>query len=244
MRFVNLAANQALETEPSPLDAGERRLRRLAYDLHDGPLQELVALAEEVRRAALQIDGVVPEADRDRVRGRFQDIEARLGALEEALREIAHGGRVASSVKDPLEETVGRELAALAETGIAVEFRSEGDFDELTDSQKIALARVVQEGLTNVRKHSGASSVSIVLTGTYEATELTIRDDGRGFDARALGAGRLGLAGVSDRVRMLGGDVKIDSTPNEGATLSARLPRWRPPQTDENRVRRELRSTK
>ncbi len=232
-----------LETEHIPTLDTDRRLRRLAYDLHDGPLQELVALAEEVRLAAVQMDDVVGDADRWRVRGRFQDIEARLGALEEALREIANGGRVASSVHaDPLEDKVRAELEAFEETGISVEFYSEGDFDELTDSQKIALLRVVQEGLTNVRKHSGASSVSVVLQGTPDATELTITDDGRGFDVRALGRGRLGLAGVSDRVRMLGGEVQIDSTTNQGATLWARLRRWRPAETEENGVRRELRS--
>src|SRR4029079_1429318 len=103
-------------------------------------MQELVLLAEEVRLAALQIEGVVPEADRARVRGRFQDIDARLGALEESLREIAHGGRSASSVaQEPLEEAVRVELAKLEETGIAVEYSFEGDLDELTDSQKIAL---------------------------------------------------------------------------------------------------------
>jgi signal transduction histidine kinase len=234
-----------LETEQTPVVDIDRRLRRLAYDLHDGPLQELVALAEEVRLAALQIDNVVPGAERMRVRGRFQDIEARLGALEEALREIANGGRVASSVQtDTLEETVRAELEAFEETGISVEFYAEGDFDGLTDSQKIALLRVVQEGLTNVRKHSGASSVSVVLQGTPDATELTISDDGHGFDVRALGRGRLGLAGVSDRVRMLGGEVEIDSTTNQGATLWARLRRWRPAETEENGVRRELRSIK
>src|SRR4051794_32900588 len=112
MRNVTPHANQTVETEQSSADANDRRLLRLAYDLHDGPLQELVVLAEEVRHAALQIDGVVPEADRARVRGRFHDIEARLGALEESLREIAHGGRSASSVgREPLEETVRVELA-------------------------------------------------------------------------------------------------------------------------------------
>jgi len=242
MRKVSVNGNQALESDQIPPAASDRRLRRLAYDLHDGPLQELVALAEEVRRAALQIDGVVPEADRLRVRGRFQDIEARLGALEESLREIAHGGRLASSVQEPFERSVRVELAALEETGIAVEFHADGEFDDLTDSQKIALLRVVQEGLANVRKHSGANSVSVVLTATSEATELTIRDDGKGFDVHALGRDRLGLAGVGERTRMLGGEVKIDSTADSGATLWARLPRWRPPQTDENRVR-ELRST-
>ncbi len=239
MRGVSVDATQAFETERGPLAAGDRRLRRLAYDLHDGPLQELVALAEEVRLAARQIDGVVPEAEKARVRGRFQDIEARLGALEESLREIAHGGRAASHVQEPLEEMIRLELAVLEETGTAVDFSSEGDFDELTDSQKIALLRVVQEGLSNVRKHSGANSVLVLLSDSPEGTELTIRDDGCGFDLRALGQGRLGLAGVSDRVRMLGGEVNVDSAPNEGVTLWARLPRWRPPgstntESDEN----------
>jgi signal transduction histidine kinase len=215
--------------------AAERRLARLAYDLHDGPLQELVALAEEVRLAAIQIDGVVPEADRTRVRGRFQDIEARLVSLEEALREIAQGSRSASSVgREPLEDAVRAQIATLEETGIAVDFQSEGNLEELTDSQKIALIRVVQEGLTNVRKHSGARSVSVELRGTPEATELTIRDDGEGFDPSGIGRDRLGLAGVEARVRMLGGSVEIDSTPKKGATLIVRLPQWRPPSTEEN----------
>ena len=235
MRAVKTPANPALETEQSPAAASDRRLLRLAYDLHDGPLQELVVLAEEVRHAALQIDGVVPEADRLRVRGRFQDIEARLGALEESLREIAHGGRVASSVaREPFEAAVRAELAAFEKTGIAVEFSSDGDFDEMTDSQKIALLRVVQEGLTNVHKHSGASSVSVALRGTPEFTELMISDDGRGFDQHALGRNRLGLAGIGERVRMLGGEVEIESLSERGATLWARLPQWRPPATEEN----------
>lgn len=231
MRVVKPDANQA-----GPVAASERRLLRLASDLHDGPLQELVVLAEEIRLAARQIDGVVPEADRARVRGRFQDIEARLGALEESLRDIANGGHAASAVaREPIEETIRAELATLEKTGIAVEFNPEGDFGELSDSQKIALVRIVREGLANVRKHSGASSVSVVLLGTPGATELTIRDDGRGFDVGALGRDRLGLAGVLDRVKLLGGDVKIESSPEKGATVWVRLPEWRPPSTDEER---------
>ena len=235
MRRVTPESNPVLETGPSSAAASERRLLRLAYDLHDGPMQELVALAEELRLAARQIDGIVPEADRARVRGRFQDIEARLAALEESLREIAHGGRTASSVAHaPLEQSLRAELTVLESAGIAVDFTADGEFDELTDSQKIALLRVVQEGVTNVRKHSGASSVTVVLKATSEATELTITDDGCGFDVQALGRDRLGLAGMGERVRMLGGEVEIESFPEKGATLRARLPQWRPPATEEN----------
>jgi signal transduction histidine kinase len=232
---VDTGSSQALETTQGRVAASDRRLLRLAYDLHDGPLQELVLFAEDLRLAAGQIEALVPEADRERVRGRFQDLEARLESLEEALREIAQGGRSASSVAhEPIEESVRAELVALDGSGMAMDFSSEGDFDDLTDSQKIALLRVVQEGLTNVRKHSGASSVVVVLSGTPEAIELTIRDDGRGFDVGALGRDRLGLAGVSERVRMLGGDIEIESSPQKGATVRARVPRWRPPSNDES----------
>lgn len=225
MRIVN----------PDAMAASERRLLRLAYDIHDGPLQDLVALAEDLRLAARQIDGLVPDGDKERVRGRFQDIEARLEALEASLREIAHGGRSASSVgRESIEESIRAELVTLEKTGIAVDFSSEGGLDELTDSQKIAILRVVQASLANVRKHSSASSVSVVLKGTPEATELTIRDDGRGFDVNDHGRDRLGLAGVSERVEMLGGEVKIESFPENGATLLVRLPHWRPPRTDED----------
>ncbi len=235
MSIVNPDADQALLSEQTSENASERRLLRLTYDLHDGPLQDVAALAEDLRLAASQIAGVVPDADKARVRGRFLDIESRLEALEESLREIAHGGRSAGAVgREPIEEAVRGELAALDDTGIVADFRSEGDFEELTDSQKIALLRVVQEGLTNVRKHSGARSVSVVLRGLPEAMELTIRDDGHGFDVRALGRDRLGLAGVSERIHMLGGEVEIESFPEKGATLWARLPRWRPPTTDVN----------
>lgn len=215
--------------QPDQTVAADRRLARLAYDIHDGPLQELVLLADDLRLAADQIDTVVPEDDRARVRGRFQDLEARLQALEESLREIAHGGRSASSVAhEPLEELVRAEVAALDVSGIAAEFQFDGDFAELSDSQKIALVRIVQEGLANVRKHSGASSVSVSLRATPAGTELTIRDDGRGFDLQTLGRERLGLAGVGERVRMLGGTVEIDTAPENGATLRVKLPRWRP----------------
>ena len=188
-------------SQPDATVAADRRLARLAYDIHDGPLQELVLLADDLRLAADQIDGVVPEADRARVRGRFQDLEARLEALEESLREIAHGGRSASSVAhEPLEETVRAEVAALDVSGIAADFHVDGDFDELTDSQKIALVRVVQEGLSNVRKHSGASSVSVSLRATPDGTELTIRDDGQGFDVEHARPGTAGI-GRSRRAR-------------------------------------------
>jgi signal transduction histidine kinase len=221
--------DRRVQREHDLVAAGERRLLRLGFDLHDGPLQELVALAEEVRMASTQISAVVPDDFRQRVRGRFNDVHARLFALDESLRQIAHSIRSTTAVARPVADAVEAELRALENaTSIEVGMQVEGDLSDLSDSQKIVLFRVVQESLSNVRKHSEASRVSVALRSKRTFVELTVTDDGCGFDPRLLDTNRLGLAGISERVRLLGGAVEIETTPGVGTTVRATLPQWRP----------------
>jgi signal transduction histidine kinase len=221
--------DRRVQREHDLVAAGERRLLRLGFDLHDGPLQEIVALAEELRQASIQISEVVPDDFRQRVRGRFSDVNARLGALDESLRQIAHSIRSTTAVARPVADAVEGELVALeSATGIAAELKVEGDLSSLSDSQKIVLFRVVQEALSNVRKHSEAAKVSVVLRSRRTFVDLTVTDDGRGFDPRRLDTDRLGLAGISERVRLLGGAVEIETAAGIGTTVRATLPQWKP----------------
>jgi signal transduction histidine kinase len=221
--------DRRVQREHDLVAAGERRLVRLGFDLHDGPLQEIVALAEELRTASAQISAVVPADFRQRVNGRFNDVHARLGALDESLREIAHSIRSTTAVTRPVADAVECELRALENaTGIEVELEVEGNLNGLSDSQKIVLFRIVQEALSNVRKHSNAAKVSVRLRSRRTVVDLTVADDGCGFDPRKLGHDRLGLAGISERVRLLGGAVEIETHPGEGTSVRATLPQWRP----------------
>ena len=221
--------DRRVQREHDLVAAGERRLLRLGFDLHDGPLQEIVALAEELRAASNQISSVVPDDFRSRVRGRFNDVHARLGALDESLREIAHSIRSTTAVARPVADAVELELRALENAaGIQTHLQVEGDLSGLSDSQKIVLFRAVQEALSNVRKHSGAEKVSVKVRSRRTFVELTVTDDGRGFDPRGLDTGRLGLAGISERVRLLGGVVEIETNLGSGTTIRATLPQWRP----------------
>jgi signal transduction histidine kinase len=221
--------DRRVQREHDLVAAGERRLLRLGFDLHDGPLQEIVALADELRHASTQISAVVPDDFRQRVHGRFNDVHARLGALDESLRQIAHSIRSTTAVARPVADAVEAELTALeSATGIEVQLQAEGDLAGLSDSQKIVLFRVVQEALSNVRKHSGAARVSVVLRSRRTFVGLTVTDDGSGFDPRGLDAERLGLAGISERVRLLGGAVEIETAPGAGTTVRATLPQWKP----------------
>jgi len=221
--------DRRVQREHDLVAAGERRLLRLGFDLHDGPLQEIVALAEELRTASTQIAAVVPDDFRQRVRGRFNDVHARLGALDESLRQIAHSIRSTTAVARPVADAVEGELRALeSATRIEADLQVEGDLTNLSDSQKIVLFRVVQESLSNVRKHSEARQVSVALRSRRTFVDVTVTDDGCGFAPRQLDTGRLGLAGISERVRLLGGAVEIKTSPGAGTTVRATLPQWRP----------------
>ena len=210
--------------------AGERRLIRLGFNLHDGPLQELVTFAEDVRLARSQM-GLIGDDDRQRVGGRFADLEARLESLDRGLREIARSVRSTTALEGALEDALRAELDALARTSaIATSFSLEGDLGELTDSQKIVVFRVVQESLANVRRHSAASTASVSIRSTRRFVDVTVTDDGRGFDPDRAAAGRLGLAGLSERARLLGGAVEIDGRRlGIGTEVRITLPRWQPP---------------
>jgi len=103
----------------------------------------------------------------------------------------------------------------------------------MSASQRIALYRIVQEGLANVREHSKAKHVQIRVHGGASGTLAEIVDDGHGFEVaktliRAAKNGRLGLVGMGERVRLLGGTFDVDSRPGGPTTLRLVLPHWQP----------------
>jgi signal transduction histidine kinase len=133
-----------------------------------------------------------------------------------------------------VSEILHREADAFAaRTGIDVSVVVRGDPETLSPSQRIAIFRAVQEALANVREHSGATSVQIRLRVRRGSVNVIITDDGQGFEvsrslAHAAERGRLGLVGIGERMRMLGGSFAIESQPGGPTTLRFSLPRWDP----------------
>ncbi len=86
------------------------------------------------------------------------------------------------------------------------------------------LFRIAQEALTNVRRHARATEATLTLRAGGGAVRLTIRDDGRGFDPRAVGAGHYGILGMRERAKLLGGGLRIASRPGGGTTIRVTVP--------------------
>ena len=164
----------------------ERRLVRTAFDLHDGPLQDLAALGAELRLLRTQI-GEAESLRADVLVGRIDDVTAPAGELDHSLRAIAR-----SLETSTLEDIAARRRAPprsrrvqAPQATIAVDVSVAGDLDVLTMSQRIAVLRIVQEALSNVRSHSEATEVQVDLRATDDGLDLRIADNGRGFDLRA-----------------------------------------------------------
>lgn len=218
------------------VEGSDRRLTRLGFDLHDGPLQELLLLGEDLRMFRGQLSVVLGE-DREAwlLRGRLDDLDARLVALERGLRQISTEVHASFLIERPFADAV-RELseAFAARTGIVPSLSLHGEPAGMSPSQRIALLSVVGEALNNVREHGrGASGVEVSIALGAAGASARVRDDGCGFDVEAalLGAarrGRIGLAGIHERVRLLGGECVVDSRPGGPTSVSLTLPRWEP----------------
>lgn len=217
------------------VEAKEKRFLRLGFDLHDGPIQDLVALAADVRLAQAQIGDHVHGRTRKLVLGRFDDIAAQVIELDAKLRELSHSLEPSGVVERPILDVLRHVVDNFDRRGdLPVTFESRGNFDGLTASQRIALYRIVQEGLANIRNHSEATKARVTVHATKTAVELQIVDDGKGFCVeetliQAARRGRLGLVGIGERIRMLGGTFDVESCLGGPTTLNLSLPRWQPP---------------
>ena len=216
-----------------PTTAVERRLARLRFDLHDGPQQDIHLLAQDLQLFRDQLRPMIAgDADEGRALGRLDDLEAQLVALDGDLRQLATTVQSPFQAPDSLGDGLRQLTEAFAQrTGVVPRTHLRGSLTALTDSQQIALLSLIREALSNIRKHSNADRVEIAIDAGIEGVRVEVTDDGGGFDpeptrAQAARAGRLGLVGMRERVRMLGGSTRIESRPGGPTVISASLPPW------------------
>jgi signal transduction histidine kinase len=225
------------EMERALSDSRDRRLTRLGLDVHDGPLQDLAALAQDLGLFRKQLGRTLDGHQRvELLIGRIDDLEAQLVAVDADLR------RLAVSLQSPFL-THHNFVRALHETfesfkvssGIAPDLTVTGDLGTVSDSQQMALLAILREGLSNIREHTDATEVSILVAVDNDGVRAEIKDNGNGFDVestllRAARDGHLGLVGMQERVRLLDGRSRIDSRPGGPTTVTIQLPRWTPGQ--------------
>jgi signal transduction histidine kinase len=206
--------------------AGAMERVRLARELHDGAVQSLIAVEMQVDVLKRQATNNGPiGAELERIQGLLRDEVLKLRELMQQMKSIdVDSQRLLGVITDTVER-FGRE------TGISARFVS--DVDELDMPQRVCreLVRIVQEGLVNVRKHSRAQHALVRLDSSDKHWKLTLEDDGQGFPFSGrftqtqldeIGKGPMIL---KERVRLIAGELTVESNPGRGTRLEVTVPR-------------------
>ena len=207
------------------LGANEAERLRLAQELHDETGQGLAAVMLDLKA----IEPLVADHGRERL----HRLRGQLEGMGRALHRVAWELRPASIDDLGLTKTLAHYVADWAErTGIDADFHCrDPELDRVTEDVRTTLYRVLQEALTNVAKHAtSATGVSVVVDRAHGQLQMTIEDDGCGFDADELqmptrerpGRG-LGLAGMRERLSLVDGELEIESSAGVGTTVFARI---------------------
>jgi signal transduction histidine kinase len=181
----------------------EAERRRIARELHDVVLQDLTYALQ-----SLQLSRRMPEANREEETRR--QVEALKRAVEN-LRNAIYELRLQSDQEQPLVRTLESivELNRQMAPGCAFELVVDGEFPATPSGQAgLELARIVQEALANVRRHSGARRATVTLRTADDEVWVEIEDDGRGFDP--VESSGMGLAGMRERAAALGGELEVE----------------------------------
>lgn len=213
--FEELARRKA--TLRRLIEVQENERRTLCHELHDGLIQYAIG-------AKMQLEGALAEDDE---KIRTERIEVALDCLE---RGIAEGRQVIRGVRPAVLDDLGLTAAIddlaeqMAAAGIAVETSLDETLDALPAQLCTTIYRVVQESLTNVRKHAGPTTATVEIRRVAGEVHLRVRDHGPGFDVDEARTRGFGLVGMTERVRLAGGTLWIDSRPGHGSQVNASIP--------------------
>jgi signal transduction histidine kinase len=202
--------------------AGAVERARVSRELHDGAIQSLFGIQMKIE--ALRRGAALTAEEADKELGEVHDLLQRevlaLRELMQALRPLEL--ETSDQLPDVLASLVER---FRRDTSVSARFIWTGGPISLPSSTALELARIVQEALVNVRKHSRARNVLVRLTNSDDTCTLIIEDDGQGFEfegrlsARELEKRRIGPAIIKERARIAGAQLSVDSTPGVGARL-------------------------
>jgi signal transduction histidine kinase len=215
-------ANQKLAAHALTLEqlATSRERHRIAREIHDTLAHTLAALAVQLE-AIRTLCTREPDSARAMVERSLATTRAGLAETRRTLQALR-----ASPIEDLGLVLSLRALAenTVARTDVALSLDLPSEPLTVPPELEHGLYRIAEEALENVVRHAGGRRLALVLQGKHDRLELRVSDDGRGFDLARLPDGSLGVRGMHERAKMLGGDLTIESAPGRGTTLRFAIP--------------------
>lgn len=201
------------------IEAQEEERKRIAREIHDGPAQ---AMANVLLKSELCEKLITKDIEQAKVE--LKNLKNIVQQSLKEVRKIIYDLRPSALDDLGLIPAVSRYIKNFSEeTGIFVDFSVLSDYKRLSPEIEITCFRVVQEALTNIKKHSKAKNASVKFEFGMRFISIIIKDDGIGFDKENIGQG-YGLMGMRERVEILNGKFEISSFKNKGTQIYISIP--------------------
>ena len=202
------------------INSQEAERRRIAAELHDGLGQQILVMKNRAEMALKTIH------DEEKTTEQLREISQNAAASINDVRSIAHNLRPVHLEQFGLTDTLIHLAEQLEETSPVEWVYHVDNIDGIIPKEKeINFYRIIQEGTNNILKHSGATQASMMVRRSEEKLTASLWDNGRGFNTDKLGkAAGLGITGILERVKSLGGICEIKSEPDEGSLLKIIIP--------------------
>jgi signal transduction histidine kinase len=213
---VDLSQRVSRDAVRRVVEAQELERKRLARELHDETGQALTSI----------LLGLKPleEATSGEARQAVAEVRERVVTTLQDVRRLAVELRPSALDDLGLVPAVDRLARSFGESGVEVDVEAQIGAERLPATVETTLYRIVQEALTNVAKHAEACRLSVTLLRKPGSVVVIVEDDGKGFDPGATGADGLGLTGMRERLALVGGTLKIETSAGAGTTIAAEVP--------------------
>ena len=201
------------------IEAAEQERRRWARELHDETLQGLAGLKVLLETAGSR---GTEEGTRAAVAQTIAEIDGQIRGLRSLITELRPAALDELGLGAAIESLVER-LEIVEGLDVELEIGAQGALGRFAPEVETTIYRFVQEALTNVTKHARAERAWVTVQESGGRLEVSVRDDGIGFDP-AASTGGFGIVGMRERLALASGDVQIESAPGRGTTVSASMP--------------------
>ena len=215
---VDLTERVSREAVRKVVAAQELERARLARELHDETGQALTSIL-------LGLKGVEQAVATEEARAALASVRETVSSTLQSVRRLAVELRPSALDDFGLVPALERLAATFGEqTGVRVDFEAQVDEERFAPEVETTLYRIVQEALTNVVKHAGASRVSILVVRRGDAVAAVVEDDGSGFEPSTAREAGLGLAGMRERMALVDGALRVESSEGGGTTIAVEVP--------------------